>query len=163
MSREDAQLKIRLPAELKAEIEAAAKSAQRTMNAEIVARLQQSFEGGPGSEELRRELEHQRQLAEERARTIDSLEITRDMLAHFLSEVGNLAPEARQRPAVQRLVSFAESVLTRDVASAREIFSAMAGGKEEQGGLQVVLSSIVHSLHTAQQPGATRPKKKRSS
>jgi len=43
MSREDPQMKIRLPAELKAQIETAAKDGNRTLNAEIVARLQASF------------------------------------------------------------------------------------------------------------------------
>lgn len=43
MSREDPQMKIRLPADLKDQIEAAAKAAGRSMNAEIVARLEQSF------------------------------------------------------------------------------------------------------------------------
>lgn len=44
MSRDDPQMKIRLPAELKTGVETAAKANNRTMNAEIVARLQQSFE-----------------------------------------------------------------------------------------------------------------------
>lgn len=43
MSREDPQMKIRLPADLKDHIEAAAKESGRSMNAEIVARLQDSF------------------------------------------------------------------------------------------------------------------------
>ena len=44
MSREDPQMKIRLPAELKARIEEASSANNRTMNAEIVARLHQSFD-----------------------------------------------------------------------------------------------------------------------
>lgn len=43
MSREDPQMKIRLPADLKDQIEAAAKVAGRSMNAEITTRLEQSF------------------------------------------------------------------------------------------------------------------------
>lgn len=43
MSREDPQMKIRLPADLKDQIEAAAKESGRSMNAEIVARLQESL------------------------------------------------------------------------------------------------------------------------
>ena len=43
MSRDDPQMKIRLPAELKAGVETAAKANNRTMNAEIVARLQATF------------------------------------------------------------------------------------------------------------------------
>lgn len=43
MSREDPQMKIRLPADLKDQIETAAKNSGRSMNAEIAARLEQSF------------------------------------------------------------------------------------------------------------------------
>lgn len=43
MSREDPQMKIRLPADLKDQIETASKNSGRSMNAEIVARLQDSF------------------------------------------------------------------------------------------------------------------------
>ncbi len=43
MSREDAQMKIRLPADLRDQIVAAAEGAKRSLNAEIVARLEQTF------------------------------------------------------------------------------------------------------------------------
>lgn len=43
MSREDPQLRIRLPSDLKEKIEEAAKSNNRSMNAEIVQRLDASF------------------------------------------------------------------------------------------------------------------------
>jgi hypothetical protein len=44
MAREDPQLKLRLPADLKEKIEAAATAGSRTINAEVVARLQRSFD-----------------------------------------------------------------------------------------------------------------------
>ncbi|WP_199183803.1 Arc family DNA-binding protein [Novosphingobium sp. HII-3] len=44
MSREDAQMKIRLPADLRDAIVASADAAKRSLNAEIVARLESSFE-----------------------------------------------------------------------------------------------------------------------
>ncbi|MFS4412467.1 Arc family DNA-binding protein [Providencia sp. T47] len=43
MSREDPQLRIRLPIELKEKVEVAAKENTRSMNAEIVQRLEMSF------------------------------------------------------------------------------------------------------------------------
>lgn len=43
-------MKIRLPAELKAQIETAAKDGNRTLNAEIVARLQASFDMPPSDQ-----------------------------------------------------------------------------------------------------------------
>lgn len=50
MSREDHQMKIRLPEELKARIDASASEAGRSLNAEIVARLEQSYRGGQSAE-----------------------------------------------------------------------------------------------------------------
>ncbi|MDC9623627.1 Arc family DNA-binding protein [Xenorhabdus sp. XENO-7] len=44
MSREDAQMKIRLPAELKEKLEKAATENKRSMNAEVLQRLSKSFE-----------------------------------------------------------------------------------------------------------------------
>lgn len=49
MSRDDPQMKIRLPAELKTRIEGASIANNRTMNAEIVARLVASFASEQGS------------------------------------------------------------------------------------------------------------------
>lgn len=43
MAREDPQMKLRLPPELKARVEEAARAAGRSINAEIVQRLQASF------------------------------------------------------------------------------------------------------------------------
>ena len=51
VTREDPQLKIRMPGELKSLVEAAAKSAGRSVTAEVVARLQQSFDN---ADEVRR-------------------------------------------------------------------------------------------------------------
>lgn len=49
MSREDPQMKIRLPADLKDQIETASKNSGRSMNAEIVARLEQTFAAHPAT------------------------------------------------------------------------------------------------------------------
>ncbi len=43
MARTDPQANLRIPAELKARLEDAARDARRSLNAEIVARLQESF------------------------------------------------------------------------------------------------------------------------
>ncbi|ENU24157.1 hypothetical protein F993_01473 [Acinetobacter proteolyticus] len=52
MSREDPQLKVRLPQELKDQITESARLYNRSMNAEIVARLQMSFEQPEGEATL---------------------------------------------------------------------------------------------------------------
>jgi len=43
MTRADTPLRIRLPAELKSKVQVSAVGSRRSMNAEIVARLEQSF------------------------------------------------------------------------------------------------------------------------
>jgi hypothetical protein len=48
MSREHPQMRIRLPPELKEKIEEAAHDNRRSMNAEVIARLQASFEEDAG-------------------------------------------------------------------------------------------------------------------
>ena len=50
MSREDPQLKIRLPLELKEKIAQSAADHGRSINSEVVARLEQSFEQPPSAE-----------------------------------------------------------------------------------------------------------------
>lgn len=74
MSREDPQLKVRLTSELKDKIEAAAAEEGRSMNAEIVARLQQSFEAPAGDDGALRALAVALATAEERSalRAIES-------------------------------------------------------------------------------------------
>jgi hypothetical protein len=43
MSRTDQQFKLRMPAALRAQVEQAAKEARRSLNAEIILRLETSF------------------------------------------------------------------------------------------------------------------------
>lgn len=50
MSREDPQLKIRLPLELKEKITQSAADHGRSINSEVVARLEKSFEQPPSAE-----------------------------------------------------------------------------------------------------------------
>lgn len=50
MSRDDPQFKLRLPIELRDRIEQAAKESKRSLNAEMVARLEMSFAQDQGME-----------------------------------------------------------------------------------------------------------------
>ncbi|HCG0293163.1 TPA: Arc family DNA-binding protein, partial [Pseudomonas aeruginosa] len=45
MSRADPQFKLRMPPALRARVEQAAKASMRSLNAELVFRVEQSFEG----------------------------------------------------------------------------------------------------------------------
>ncbi|MCA0973402.1 Arc family DNA-binding protein [Halomonas denitrificans] len=51
MTRADPQFKLRVPSDLKERIEKSAAENHRSMNAEIVARLSESFRGAPGGEQ----------------------------------------------------------------------------------------------------------------
>ena len=55
---EDAQMKIRLPAALKEQIEEAARKAKRSLNGEIVSRLEFSFAAGAVVQETGWDVEH---------------------------------------------------------------------------------------------------------
>jgi hypothetical protein len=51
MARDDPQFSLRLPQDLKNRIDAAASANKRSLNAELVARLEESFDGVKGSTE----------------------------------------------------------------------------------------------------------------
>lgn len=113
MSREDPQMKIRLPAELKDQIEAASKELGRSMNMEIVARLQRSFEMDQAVEQvafehgfertsLELEIERLRRLLEEQKLQVpQALEqhtkaVAAEVLKHLYSEAGETIEAARR-------------------------------------------------------------------
>lgn len=91
MSREDPQMKIRLPVELKARVEDASSKNNRTMNAEIVDRLESTFAEKPGvsAETFVRELAFVRHAYE---RQIKALEFSQELLAHFLIATTDFLP-----------------------------------------------------------------------
>ena len=49
MSREDSQFKLRMPAHLREQVELASQESKRSLNAEIVARLEESFRPQAGA------------------------------------------------------------------------------------------------------------------
>ncbi len=61
MGREDPQLKLRLSEEMKASVTEAAKSNGRSVNSEIVARLEAYDRGGDGVDELKKALNEEHQ------------------------------------------------------------------------------------------------------
>lgn len=88
MSREDPQMKIRLPADLKARIEEASSANNRTMNAEIVARLGGSFAGFI-DKDLTLKMLH-----EEVSRLTDELRELRGAKSDLMSKI---APEVEEQ------------------------------------------------------------------
>lgn len=98
MSREDPQMKIRLPADLKEQIEAASKNSGRSMNAEIVARLQHSFSLPDLSGKTRRLTETGEIVERDIVQVIADLQ---DLLAkaHFAASTLNLFDGVREENA----------------------------------------------------------------
>jgi ATP-dependent DNA ligase len=90
MAREDLHFRLRIPEELKQKVERAADQSHRSMTAEIVARLESSFEQ-PNHDEveaLKRALEHSERLRELEGRVLDAVSQQNDALtkAALLSE-----------------------------------------------------------------------------
>lgn len=83
-------MKIRLPLELKASVESAAKSAGRTMNSEIIGRLQQSFEASDVDTGTLSDL-----IAAQK-KTISTQDVTVIMLQAYLIDVINALPKKLQ-------------------------------------------------------------------
>lgn len=101
MSREDPQMKIRLPEELKARIDASAAQAGRSLNAEIVARLEGSYR--TDNDSFKRELEAQVAVILTRADTlslrVDLIKSRMDNLftrAHLISSETERMAKAAQ-------------------------------------------------------------------
>lgn len=90
MSREDPQMKIRLPADLKDQIETAAKEAGRSMNAEIIERLSRT------------------QHDEETVKILRNNTVLLRTLANFVL-LQNKAPEAME-PMQEAIVSMSQAI-----------------------------------------------------
>lgn len=125
MSREDPQMKIRLPADLKDQIDAAAKQSGRSMNAEIVARLENSFGTSP---ELKSNTSEATKLLDELVALIERKRKNQEVV-DYLRETGllpNQVAEAFERElhdigyhahtAAQRLIELGEADAVKQVS-----------------------------------------------
>ena len=100
MARNDPQVNLRMPAEIKASIEAAAETSKRSLTSEIVARLQDSFTSTRASlgdslslQTVNGELEQQRALARQFRELADSSDSIRTFLASILLSILAKVPE----------------------------------------------------------------------
>lgn len=107
---------LRLLPELREKIESAAKESGRSMNAEISARLAESFEASPSVEQLQATIEHLSQ------RLADCQYVTRveaglaAMTAMSLRLlISSLPPELAETPNIKSAEKMATSVLQRDL------------------------------------------------
>lgn len=108
VKQDDPQFKLRLPPELKARLELSAKASRNTLTAEIVSRLQDSFESRPpGTGEFAV------QLSNERKQTADVLGLLATTLARMLLRAVDLFTQEQKQLASQIGVfeAFARGVL----------------------------------------------------
>lgn len=84
MQRADPQFKLRLPEKLKAQIELSAKNNHRSLNAEVVARLERSFDSEPEYHMAQRLLER-----------LDALEQPMHQSASVAYEVSEMRTELK--------------------------------------------------------------------
>ena len=91
MSREDPQLKIRLPLELKEKITESAAEYGRSINSEVVARLEQSFEKDDAAEF---DKEFVLQVIQNQQATIQDLT---DQIKHFKMSFDILTKELQEK------------------------------------------------------------------
>ncbi|GKT16990.1 hypothetical protein AVHY2522_13660 [Acidovorax sp. SUPP2522] len=141
MSREDPQMKIRLPEALKARIEASAQAGGRSMNSEIAARLQQTFEKVAVDEgrliALEAEADAQRALAKQFRAVAEMSDDVRTLLATILlSTLSRIPVESERDEEDRRLAkSTAEWLSERDqrgaVHSLLKIIDGSDAGKVE--------------------------------
>ena len=87
MAREDHQLKFRVPAILKAKLEAYAEQNKRSLNAEIIARLEESLPD-PDARERREEERYRLRLQAEKDETVRML---KDMQERLDANEGQLS------------------------------------------------------------------------
>lgn len=123
--RESDKFMLRFPEGMRALIKEAAEKNGRTMNAEIVARLEASFKGGAPatSAELAKELAFVRHLHERQAK---AQELGQRLLASgLLVASAALPPEIRSEPTMAALIRLAEGIDSNDGAAIVQAFTAI--------------------------------------
>ncbi len=148
MARTDPQLNFRIPFELKVELEHAAHAEGRSLNQELVRRLQQSFEVSAGTEELRREVGHLRLLAEERKRAVDLIAVLPRITAGIAQRIlERLSEKERASPEVRVWIEFMQTVQAVDsLALVEELGPLMLGvPAEDVERLRTVRNQLAHS------------------
>lgn len=141
MSRSEPQVNFRMPAELKARLELAAAENKRSVTAEFVARLTESFQAQPSAdvEALRRELAlmHKVNVAEG---------LTRELTTAYLAEICRLIPAdiKAQVPMIQRAERYANAWLNRtpDLPEAFAEFAKLIGAP----GVQETIDELAEEI-----------------
>lgn len=128
-SRTAEQFVVRFPDGMRDRIAEAARADGRSMNAEIVARLAQSFEPSGDANALREELKRADQLIELQLKFIRTASITEKLLASQIVEIVSKLPKSMLDTGEYRLMAeFAHSTLDEDpektAAVLRKIFQS---------------------------------------
>lgn len=150
MSREDPQMKIRLPADLKDQIEAAAKVAGRSMNAEIVARLEESLTRQQTSNGIPTEIAAYLAALQNRSLMLD---MRADMLKMRLDSIGARVIALAKRTVSVDTSELSDAELERmesEIEELREAETEMDGIRSELKALQDERQEVLQSIRSAQ-------------
>lgn len=131
MARTDPQVNFRIPLELKESLETAAMAAKRTVPAELVARLQASFQNthSPDTAALQQEIKYLQALLEATKQVSKVTEITQNWLADILVKVIDTLPEKTQ-PSYRHVRLLANSMATNDTRGLGQALLAIFAGDE---------------------------------
>lgn len=150
----DPQFKLRFTPELRDQIEAAAKANTRTMNSEIIARLEESFTFPQTEYRLRAEIAEMNQVTEGLHQEI--LEFQDQIKRQKEREIDNLAEIKRLRTELQEVRSLRDELkeARREVAFMRGVNSAISFQNnslfkywvDQPGADKDVLDAILHEL-----------------
>jgi hypothetical protein len=106
---------LRLQPDLKSKLEDAARASGRSLNAELVARLQMSFLDMPDPVELQNEIERLRQTVEFTQRALTLTEGSQRILAGLLRALVEALPASRQKDELPRVAgALANSIIHKD-------------------------------------------------
>lgn len=151
-SRTADQFVVRLPGGMRDLISETAKAASRSMNAEIVARLQQSLEAKQSAEELHREIEAQQVALDGYRAAVLSANFTVTMLIDRIkalaTELPKSNPVARQCLALVQALEKGDNTLLAAVQ--RQLFAdvpeALAGIDKFEADLKRKRDAAVHGV-----------------
>lgn len=125
------QVNFRMPVELKERLEEAAKASGRTLTAELLTRVQASFDAGPDAAALREEIARLKERAELRDRAVDIALASQDMLAQYLVAIIDRLPvKAQAEPSIALALRFANGLLNRDGPALADTFADLFADDE---------------------------------
>lgn len=126
MDEEDryTRITLRIPKDMHARLDEAADATSKSLNAEIIGRLQVSFDGLGADSELRQELAHTREVLDTYRKMMKVSEGTEEMLARYLVALhGHLPAKLQSDQNMSIPLRLARALLEKDGARMADVFA----------------------------------------